>query len=167
MQVSGGSTLADSRQDDASPRRVRGSASAAVLRGSARESRRGPRGEAGRVGRPLVADDGAPARDESRAARGYRPTTVHKCHQVLVKTLRAAVDARKLRYNPADNVPLPRVERAPALAPVFPATAWTPMCTEPQDRRSGGDFVVMDATVRCVRASGFLRRSRPARGTSV
>jgi integrase len=44
-------------------------------------------------------------------ARGYKPTTVHKCHQVLAKTLRAAVDARKLRYNPADNVPLPRVER--------------------------------------------------------
>jgi integrase len=43
--------------------------------------------------------------------RGYAPTTVHKCHQVLSKSLRAAVDARKLRYNPADNVPLPKVER--------------------------------------------------------
>jgi integrase len=30
---------------------------------------------------------------------------------VLAKALRAAVDARRLRYNPADNVPLPRVER--------------------------------------------------------
>ena len=45
------------------------------------------------------------------SARGYRPTTVHKCHQVLAKALRAAVDARLLRYNPADNVPLPRIER--------------------------------------------------------
>ncbi len=42
---------------------------------------------------------------------GYAPTTVHKAHQVLSKALRAAVDARRLRYNPADNVPLPRVER--------------------------------------------------------
>jgi hypothetical protein len=30
---------------------------------------------------------------------------------VISKSLRAAVDARKLRYNPADNVPLPKVER--------------------------------------------------------
>ena len=44
-------------------------------------------------------------------ARGYAPTTVHKCHQVLAKSLRAAVDARKLRFNPADNVPLPKIER--------------------------------------------------------
>ena len=43
--------------------------------------------------------------------RGYAPTTVHKCHQVLAKSLRAAVDARKLRFNPADNVPLPKIER--------------------------------------------------------
>jgi integrase len=47
----------------------------------------------------------------SLTARGYAPTTVHKAHQVLSKALRVAVDARRLRYNPADNVPLPRVER--------------------------------------------------------
>jgi integrase len=44
-------------------------------------------------------------------ARGYAPTTVQKCHQVLAKSLRGAVDARKLRFNPADNVPLPKIER--------------------------------------------------------
>lgn len=42
---------------------------------------------------------------------GLAPATVHKAHQVLNKSLRAAVDARLLAINPAERVPLPRIER--------------------------------------------------------
>jgi integrase len=42
---------------------------------------------------------------------GLAPATVHKCHQVLSKPLRAAVRAGRLFANPADDVPLPKVER--------------------------------------------------------
>jgi len=37
------------------------------------------------------------------------PTTVHKCHQILRKTLAAAVRSRLLVRNPSDEVQLPRV----------------------------------------------------------
>jgi integrase len=37
------------------------------------------------------------------------PTTVHKCHQILRKTLAAAVRSRLLVRNPCDEVQLPRV----------------------------------------------------------
>jgi len=36
---------------------------------------------------------------------------VQKCHQVMGKSLRAAVAARRLRFNAAESVPLPRIER--------------------------------------------------------
>jgi hypothetical protein len=39
------------------------------------------------------------------------PTTVHKCHQILRKTLAAAVRSRLLARNPCDDVQLPRVQR--------------------------------------------------------
>jgi integrase len=39
------------------------------------------------------------------------PSTVHKCHQVLAKCLDAAVASRRLRFNPADGVSLPRIEQ--------------------------------------------------------
>lgn len=42
---------------------------------------------------------------------GLAPATVHKAHQILNKSLRAAVDARLLAINPAERVPLPRIER--------------------------------------------------------
>jgi len=44
------------------------------------------------------------------AASGMAPATVHKCHQILAKCLRAAVRARLIPFNPCDGVPLPRVE---------------------------------------------------------
>jgi integrase len=45
------------------------------------------------------------------SACGLAPATVQKAHQLLAKSLRAAVEAGLLRANPADNVPLPRIER--------------------------------------------------------
>jgi Phage integrase, N-terminal SAM-like domain len=39
------------------------------------------------------------------------PTTVHKCHQILRKTLAGAVRSRLLANNPCEQVQLPRVER--------------------------------------------------------
>ena len=44
-------------------------------------------------------------------ADGLRPSTVHKCAQILAKVLRAAVDDGKLARNPAERLDLPRVER--------------------------------------------------------
>lgn len=45
------------------------------------------------------------------AASGRAPATVHKCHQILAKCMRAAVQARLIPYNPCDGVALPRIER--------------------------------------------------------
>jgi integrase len=45
------------------------------------------------------------------SASGKAPATVHKCHQILAKCLRAAVRARLIPFNPCDGVALPRVER--------------------------------------------------------
>ncbi len=45
------------------------------------------------------------------SAKGLAPSTVHKAHQVLNKSLRAAVDARLIAINPAERTPLPRIER--------------------------------------------------------
>jgi integrase len=44
-------------------------------------------------------------------ATGLAPATVHKCHQILSKPLRAAVRAGRLAASPAESVPLPTVER--------------------------------------------------------
>jgi integrase len=44
-------------------------------------------------------------------ATGLAPASVQKCHQVMGKSLRAAVAARRLRFNAAESVPLPRIER--------------------------------------------------------
>ncbi len=104
-------------------------------------------------------------------AKGYKPTTVHKCHQVLAKTLRGAVDARLLRYNPADNVPLPRIDReemrflAPARSRASPmrsthgtATSWcsprTPDCGSVRSPASRGN-----ASISCDARSTSCRRS--------
>ena len=38
------------------------------------------------------------------------PTTVHKCHQILRKTLAGAVRSRLLLRNPCDEIQLPRVQ---------------------------------------------------------
>jgi len=43
-------------------------------------------------------------------ASGLAPATVHKCHQVMRKSLRAAVRSGRLAVNPCDDVPLPRIE---------------------------------------------------------
>jgi integrase len=45
------------------------------------------------------------------AGSSLAPATVHKCHQILAKTLRGAVQAGMLPSNPADGVKLPKVER--------------------------------------------------------
>jgi integrase len=45
------------------------------------------------------------------SASGLAPATVHKCHQVLAKIMRAAVDSELIRTAPTDRVPLPRIER--------------------------------------------------------
>jgi integrase len=45
------------------------------------------------------------------SASGLAPATVAKGNQILAKILRAAVDDRRIPVNPADRVPLPRVER--------------------------------------------------------
>lgn len=42
---------------------------------------------------------------------GLAPATVHKAHQILNKSLRAAVEARLIPLNPAERTPLPRIER--------------------------------------------------------
>jgi integrase len=39
------------------------------------------------------------------------PATVHKCHQILRKTLAAAVRSRLLALNPCEEVQLPRIQR--------------------------------------------------------
>ena len=44
-------------------------------------------------------------------AAGYAPATVAKGKQILSKILQAAVDDRRLPFNPADRVPVPRIER--------------------------------------------------------
>jgi len=44
-------------------------------------------------------------------AERLAPTTVHKCHQILRKTLAGAVRSRLLASNPCEQVQLPRVER--------------------------------------------------------
>lgn len=46
-----------------------------------------------------------------RSALGLAPATVHRAHQILNKSLRAAVDARLIVVNPAERPPLPRIER--------------------------------------------------------
>ena len=40
----------------------------------------------------------------------YAPTTVRKCHQILRKTMAAAVRGRLLAHNPCDDIQLPKVE---------------------------------------------------------
>jgi integrase len=45
------------------------------------------------------------------SASGLAPATVAKAHQILAKLLRAALDDRRIAANPADRVPLPRIER--------------------------------------------------------
>ncbi|MCU1497710.1 MAG: Site-specific recombinase XerD [Acidimicrobiales bacterium] len=42
---------------------------------------------------------------------GLAPATVHKAHQILNKSLRAAVEARLIPLNPAERAKLPRIER--------------------------------------------------------
>src|SRR5207302_6427575 len=44
-------------------------------------------------------------------ASGLAPATVHKCHQVLAKIMRAAVDAGLIAASPCEHQRLPRVER--------------------------------------------------------
>ena len=45
------------------------------------------------------------------SASGLAPATVHKCHQVLAKIMRAAVDAGLILASPCERQPLPRIER--------------------------------------------------------
>jgi len=45
------------------------------------------------------------------SAEGLAPSTVHKCVQILSKTLRAAVEDGCLGRNPAERLDLPRIER--------------------------------------------------------
>ena len=45
------------------------------------------------------------------SASGLAPATVQKCHQVLAKIMRAAVDAGLLASSPCERQPLPRIER--------------------------------------------------------
>jgi len=45
------------------------------------------------------------------SARGFAPTTVHKCHQILAKIMRAAVDAGLIAASPSERQPLPKIER--------------------------------------------------------
>jgi integrase len=45
------------------------------------------------------------------SADGLAPSTVHKCVQILSKTLRAAVEDGCLGRNPAERLDLPRIER--------------------------------------------------------
>ena len=51
------------------------------------------------------------ARVAELTAAGYAPATVAKGKQILSKVLQAAVDDRRLPFNPADRVPVPRIER--------------------------------------------------------
>ncbi len=44
-------------------------------------------------------------------ASGLAPATVHKCHQVLAKVMRAAVDAGLIAASPCERQALPRIER--------------------------------------------------------
>ncbi len=44
-------------------------------------------------------------------AGGLAPASVQKCHQMMGKSLRASVAAWRLRFNAAEGVPLPRIER--------------------------------------------------------
>jgi integrase len=45
------------------------------------------------------------------SASGLAPATVQKCHQVLAKIMRAAVDAGLIASSPCERQPLPKVER--------------------------------------------------------
>jgi integrase len=45
------------------------------------------------------------------SATGLAPATVQKCHQVLAKIMRAAVDAGLIASSPCERQPLPKVER--------------------------------------------------------
>jgi integrase len=47
----------------------------------------------------------------NRLATQLAPTTVHKCHQILRKTLAGAVRNRLLPRNPCEDIRLPRVQR--------------------------------------------------------
>jgi integrase len=44
------------------------------------------------------------------SASGLAPTTVHKCAQILAKSMRAAVDAGLIATSPCERQPLPKVE---------------------------------------------------------
>jgi integrase len=52
------------------------------------------------------------------------PSTVHKAHQLLSKILRTAMDAGLLARNPAERVPLPRIERI-EMQFLTPSQIWT------------------------------------------
>jgi integrase len=45
----------------------------------------------------------------NKLSANFAPTTVHKCHQILRKTLAGAVRSRLLARNPCDGIQLPRV----------------------------------------------------------
>lgn len=49
------------------------------------------------------------------SASGLAPATVHKCAQLMNGALRAAQDERLIAANPADRLPLPKVEAEPML----------------------------------------------------
>ena len=52
------------------------------------------------------------------------PSTVHKAHQLLSKILRTAMDAGLLARNPAERVPLPKIERI-EMQFLTPSEIWT------------------------------------------
>ncbi len=62
---------------------------------------------------PLGAIDHLTVREwiAALAASGLAPATVHKCHQVLAKVMRAAVDAALIAASPCERQSLPRIER--------------------------------------------------------
>jgi integrase len=62
---------------------------------------------------PLGAIDHLSVRDwiATLSASGLAPATVHKCHQVLAKVMRAAVDAGLIAASPCERQALPKIER--------------------------------------------------------
>jgi hypothetical protein len=46
------------------------------------------------------------------SAKRLAPATVHKCYQVLSKTLAAAVEDGMISRSPCRQIPLPKIERA-------------------------------------------------------
>ena len=75
---------------------------------------------------------------------GLAPETVQKTHQTLRKLLQAAVDDGKLRVNPADRLPLPKIVRKEPRALTVEQVAKLANTIEPQYR----SFVLVGSVLR-------------------